>query len=217
MVSSFLRLTAATLLTVTALAAEPLKGRWDAEVTIDFVRIPFTLHFEGEGPSFTAALAIGETRTKASEASFDGTNLRLAFPNPAARFDATLRDGQLTGRAGAPSTGMHPFKAQAFCTCGFVGEAGPAVSGTWTIPTEGWQLVIRRVGDDTFATLTRDGTATGPFAGRYNGAFFELSYFNGQHGAVLELEQRPAGLELTLLEPGALKRKLLAQPADTKP
>lgn len=183
-------------------------GRWDGEVTIQGLKIPFALHFDGTGETYAAALVVGERRIGSTAASFDGQRLRVVFGEPASRWEAELRDGQLKGMAEGEGT-RHPFQASAFCTCGFVGEAGPDVSGSW-VGDHGTRVTIRRVGEDTIATLTRAGSEAGPFLGRYNGAFFELSFFDGVRGAVLELEQRKGGLEATLAEPGVGKRKWLA-------
>jgi hypothetical protein len=205
------RLVAGALAVAAGLCAQSLSERWDAVVTIGGLRVPFILHFEGKGPAFAASLAKGDTRVPADASSFDGKTLRAEFRQPRARIEAVLSDGELKGVFGNEKTAMYPFKASAFCTCGFVGEAGPDISGSWEIREDGWRLLLRRVGEDTIAAIARGANETGPLTGRFNGVFFELSFFDGQQGAVLEIEPRKdGGLDLSLMEPGAAAKKMKA-------
>jgi len=200
------------------LSAQTPAGRWDAHVTIRSLRIPFTMHFDGSGSSFTAFLVTGDTRIRSSSASFDGKTARADFENPTSRMQAVVaEDGSLTGTFGNQKAGMHPFKASAFCTCGLVGEAGPEIMGSWEVSND-WKLSVRRVGEDTFATISRGGAEIGPLSGRFNGSFFELSLFDGNQAAVLEIEPRKDGaLDLSWIEPGVAAQKLKAMPAEKKP
>lgn len=209
--SAFFRLALGIGALAAGLHAEGLNGRWDAVTTIGGVRIPFLLHFDGQGAAFKAAVSRGEARTAAAASSFDGKTLRAAFGETGSRLEATLSDGELKGVFGNEKTGMHAFQAAAFCTCGFVGEAGPDISGSWNVPESGWRLDVKRVGDDTIAAVQRGGGTSGPLLGRFNGVFFELSYFDGREGMVLEIEPRKdGGLDLSWMEPGTKVKKVTA-------
>ena len=112
---------AATLVAASVLCAQTPSGRWDATITIGSLRVPFTMHFEGSGSSFVAFIVTGDTRIRSSTASFDGKTARADFETSASRMQAVVGEGALTGTFGNEKTGMHPLKASAFCTCGFVG------------------------------------------------------------------------------------------------
>jgi len=203
---------AAIFTAITVCAQEP-SGRLAAAITMGTLKVPFTMQFEGKsnGSAFAASILNGDARIRSTAASFDGKSIRIEFGQSGARLEAIVGDGGLKGTFGNEKTGMYPFKASAFCTCGFVGEAGPEIMGSWELPDNGWRLSIRRVGDDTMATLSRDGNEIGPLSGRFNGGFFELSYFDGTRAAVLEIEPRKdGGLDLSWMEPGAATKKVKA-------
>jgi hypothetical protein len=92
-----------------------------------------------------------------------------------------------------------------------MGEAGPEIMGVWELPGDGGRLAIRRVGEDTLATLSRAGEEVGPLSGRFNGGFFELSYYDGTRGTLLEIEPRKdGGLDVAWMEPGVAAKKVKA-------
>ena len=145
------------------------------------------------------------------KASFDGRTALADFESSASRMQAVVGEGGLTGTFGNEKNGMHAFKAAAFCTCGFVGEAGPEIMGSWEVSENNWKLSVRRAGEDTIATISRGGNEIGPLSGRFNGAFFELSFFDGSRAAVLEIEPRKdGGLDLSWIEPGIAVKKVKA-------
>ena len=110
---------------------------------------------------------------------------------------------------------MHPLKASVFCTCGFAGEAGPEIMGSWEVSDNDWKLSARRAGEDTIATISRGANEIGPLSGRFNGSFFELSFFDGNRAALLEIEPRKDGaLDLSWMEPGIAVKKMKAVRAE---
>ncbi len=201
----------AMMLSASCMFAEGLAGRWDAVATVGSLKIPFTLFFDGKGETFSASLVKGQGRIAASSSSFDGQILRAEFGPAGGHLEAVLKDGDLKGVFGSEKTGKHPFQATAFCTCGFVGEAGPDISGVWESREDQWRLSVKRVGEDTVALIARGGKEIGPLVGRFNGTFFELSFFDGHEGGVLEIEpQNDSLLALSWMEPGAPAKKLKA-------
>ena len=105
-----------------------------------------------------------------------------------------------------------PIELNRFCTCGFVGEAGPDISGVWSIDAGG-RLTVERKGDDTFATLRLPGDDRkfGTLSGRFDGVSFTLSHFAGTNAALLDAEPRKDGkLDLNLQLPGEPPRKVVA-------
>jgi hypothetical protein len=208
-------LTMVSLAVACGLAQAP-DGRWDGTITYGTLNVPFIIHFESNGQTLTGSLVNGDTRVSSTEGSFEAGSVRLTFGASGTRLEATLKDGNLKGTYGKGQD-MHPFTAEKFCTCGFVGEAGPDISGTWEVPDSDWRLTIRRKGDDTLATVSRPSGELGPIAGRFDGATFMLHYFDGVRAAVLEIEQRKdGGLDLKFAEPGTEVKKYRAVQATTR-
>src|ERR1044071_6616585 len=128
------RVLLATLFTVIGAWAQAPSGRFDAAITIGSLKIPFTIEFEGSGAGLVGSIVNGDARIRSTAGSADAKTVSLQFEPSGARLAATLADGILNGTFGNAKTGMHAFKATAFCTCSFVGEAGPDVMGTWDAP-----------------------------------------------------------------------------------
>ena len=204
------KLVFAALLTTIFACAEAPAGRWDATIRIGALKVPFKMEFEGNGTAFAGSLVHGDVRIRSTSGSFDGKTARLEFER-SAHLEATLVEKALKGTFGSDKGAMHPFEATEFCTCGFAGEVGPDIMGAWDIPEAGWRLAIRRVGEDTLATLSRGRDDFGPLSGRFDGMSFALSFFDGTQAAVLELEPRKdGGLAALWKEPGAAEKKLQA-------
>jgi len=196
------------MLTIFSLAvicgwAQAPDGRWDGTITYGALKVPFTIHFESNGKTFTGSFVNGDTRVSSTEGSFEAGAVRLTFGTSGTRLEARLVEGELKGAIGSGGQDMHPFTASQFCACGSEGDAGPDISGTWEAPDSSWRLTIRRKGEDTLATVSRPSGELGPLAGRSDGLTFMLHYFDGVRAAVLEIEQRKdGGLDLKFTEPG---------------
>ena len=210
------------MLTMVSLAVacgwgQVLEGRWDGTITYGTLNVPFTIHFESNGKTFTGSFVNGDTRVSSTEGSFEAGAVRLTFGASGTRLEATLADGQLKGAIGSGGQDMHPFTASQFCACGSEGDAGPDISGTWEAPDSSWRLTIRRKGEDTLAIVSRPSGELGPLAGRSDGLTFMLHYFDGVRAAVLEIEQRKdGGLDLKFKEPGTDVKKYRAVQATTR-
>jgi len=192
-------------------------GRWDGTITYGALNVPFTIHFESNGKTFTGSFVNGDTRVSSTEGSFDAGAVRLTFGTSGTRLEARLVEGELKGAIGSGGQDMHPFTASQFCACGSEGDAGPDISGTWEAPDSIWRLTIRRKGEDTLATVSRPSGELGPLAGRSDGLTFMLHYFDGVRAAVLEIEQRKdGGLDLKFTESGTDVKKYRAVPATTR-
>jgi len=180
--------------------AQTLTGRWDGTIAIDQMKIPFSMHFEMTGQSVKGSFYKGEQRVASTAGSFDGTVLRLTFAQFGRELNAKLVDGMLKG-----SYGSHPLEASAYCTCSYEGEAGADISGEWD--AQSTPLIIRRKGEDTYATIG----SMGPHTGRFDGLQFTLNHFDGDKASVLELTpQKDGSLEVVWKQPGEAARKLRA-------
>lgn len=206
-----IRLIWAVLLVASATWAQELAGRWDGTVAYADLRVPFRIHFEGHGSEMIGTFINGDTHVRSTSGTFTNGRLQLSFDNASTRLTATIADGELKGEYGGPKQGMNSITANAFCSCGFEGEAGPDISGTWEVKDLQLSLSIQRKGEDTFATLSRADGTLGPLAGRSDGLAFTLHYFDGERAAVLEIEPRKDGnLDVVLKEPGERPKKGMA-------
>jgi hypothetical protein len=207
------RLPAIQLLLVFSAFAETPNGRWDGTVTLSGLPIPFRIYFDGTGKGLSGVLANGDARTASKSGSVEDGMIRLDFGIPGGHLEGKLSDGALVGTYTAKGVAS-PFKAVAYCTCATEGEAGPPIAGEWELPAMSGRLTVRREGDDTLATLTQPDGGIGPMAGRFNGAFFELAYFDGERGAILELEPRKdGGMDAVWKVPGKEAKMSRATPS----
>ena len=197
--------------------AQAPDGRWDGTITYGTLKVPFIIHFEPNGKTLTGSFVNGDTRISSTEGSFEAGSVRLTFGSSGTRLEAILEDGQLKGTYGSDGQDLHPFTASKYCSCGFEGEAGPDISGTWRMPDSSWRLTIRRKGEDTLAIVTRPGGELGPLVGRFDGLIFTLHYFDGVRAALIEIEQRKDGdLDLKFTESGTDVKKYRAVQATTR-
>jgi hypothetical protein len=176
--------------------AQAPSGRWDGSAEYGALKVPFTIHFEGSGNAMRGSLVNGDKRVSSTSGSFEDGMLRLTFDR--AKVQAKLDGGQLTGSFVSARRTI-PFTATAYCTCGVEGEAGPDVAGTWAVDDAWWRFAIKRAGDDTIVS----GLELGPLGGRFDGIAFQLHYFDGVRGALLELEPKDGGMAMVWKVPDA--------------
>jgi len=205
----YLRLFPAILLAAVSSSAQAPAGRWDGTVQFGSLKVPFRIDFESNANTFKGSLVNGDANVPSTSGSFSDGKVLLAFDRSGAKLEASLADGELKGSINSAS-GTHPFTASRFCTCGFEGEAGPDITGSWEVPNASWRLQIRRIGEDTLATITHsDSEEPGPLSGRFDGIVFSLRYFDGNRAAMLEIEpNKSGGLDLVYTEPGKDAKKL---------
>jgi hypothetical protein len=114
--------------------------------------------------------------------------VRLPF-SKGGSIEARLDGGSMKGHFITSQGAKHALEAGRYCTCGFEGEAGPDVSGDWTIDGGKGRLSVQRKGEETFVRLNGSGPV---LAGRFDGAVFTLAYFNGDPANAAWLEMEPA-------------------------
>ena len=114
--------------------AQPPAGRWEATFTVQALKVPVTMNFEGAGQSFTGSLVFGDFRLRSTSGSIEGDKVHLEFEKSGVRLEAKLADRMLEGTFGSTKGGMHPFIASAWCSCAVEGEAGPEITGAWKLP-----------------------------------------------------------------------------------
>lgn len=206
------RIVLATLALASCGWTQAPQGRWDGTIQFDkSFKVPFTLFFEGSAANLSGFLANGEARVKSSSGELSGTTLRLQFQPSGLEVEGTLTNGQLNGTMRTAKYGELRFTAAAYCTCSFDGEAGPDVAGSWQAQDAGWRIVLRRMGEDTFADVSTPSATIGPLSGRFDGVSFNLRYFDGTRAAWLEMEpSKDGGLDLLWKSPEDGSKKLKA-------
>jgi len=178
---------------VTSSAAEPQTvERWDGTVTFGKLKLPFSMQFRVDGATATAVfrnLGEGTLPNAAASGSVARETVRLDFKASGAIIEARLDGGSLKGHFITSQGVRHVLEAGRYCTCGFEGEAGPDISGEWSLDGGKRRLTVQRKGEETFARLNNSGPA---LAGRFDGAVFTLAYFNGDPANAGWLEMEPA-------------------------
>jgi hypothetical protein len=196
------------VLAVIAFAQTP--QRWDGMITISEMQIPIRLMLSGEPSAMEARFANGNNQSAPLKGQLRGKQLELS--GEGAKLSLTLDTDTLEGTYSARRISNAKLTASKYCACAYEGEAGPDISGDWTFP-DGFQLRIRRQGEDTLATLLHSGSELGPLAGRFDGASFILNFFDGNRAAIVELTPAKDGsLDAVLKQPGAtpIKQKAVA-------
>ncbi len=197
--------------TVSGFAQTANNDRWDGTIVFGDLKLPFSMQLKiKDGKAAAAFTNLGEVAAPVASTSGTATEdaVKLRFEALHAILEGNLDGGSLKGVYRIEDTVLK-VDAGRFCTCGFQGEAGPEISGVWTIDGGG-KLTIRRTGEDTIGVLTTGaGTETPALAGRFDGAVFTLSYFDGDpsRAAWLEIEPSKDGkaLDISFRQPGKEK------------
>jgi hypothetical protein len=190
--------------------------RWDGVIAYGTLKVPFSMQIDFDGTSVSAVFTAGDERVESTSGTLSGDDVRIKFDSLGTVLVAVQNGGSMKGtytRTSDPQKNL-PIELNRFCTCGFVGEAGPDISGVWSIDAgAGGKLTVERKGDDTFATLrlAGDDRQFGTLSGRFDGVSFTLSHFAGTNAALLDAEPRKDGkLVLNFQLPGESAKKVVA-------
>src|SRR5258707_3234288 len=136
------------LLTLSAIAQNPLAGTWVGSATVHGQQVPVRLSITGRGNDLHAALLNGPEKSPASSAVFTGNHLVVTFNYYAKTLDATLADGRLTGSFGTAAT-RYSVTLNSRDTGASNGEShGQDINGDWEIAVKSakgesaWQLRV---------------------------------------------------------------------------
>lgn len=177
-----------------AIAGENITGRWDAEVAIRGVEVPFWLEFSGSGTAFSGSLFNGEIPITPTSASLASDTATLRFDQLPMTLTATLKDGKLEGRIEGKSVdkGGSSFEAVRHVD-GRAASGAPQIGGVWEIAHEtakgekAWRFVVRQSGAEVSAAILRVDGDTGALTGRWRDGKFVVSHFDGTRPAVMEI------------------------------
>jgi hypothetical protein len=205
------------LASVAAAQTQPASGRWDGSITIDDLKLPFSIDLDLNPDAVSGTFVNGAEKVRSTAGTFKDGILRLTFQQHGTGLEASIVNGRLSGTYGGVDFGRYAVDAGPFCTCAVVGEAGPDISGTWTLHGQTpeisatGRLEIERRGNDTVARILDPEDTNGELTGLFDGLAFLLHHFDGARASRLELEPRPNGtLEGLLKERGRPSKKFYA-------
>jgi thiol-disulfide isomerase/thioredoxin len=195
------------LVFVSTAAAQGLTGRWDGTAQIsDTLTVPVHLEISGSGDHVEGTFINGGQRSPSTEGQVSGNFLTLKYAQFDLTFQATLKDGVLTGTYSKNGGGFsYPLELKPRVKLKASAVKAPDISGVWIIPTESakgehaFRLVVKQTGPDVSATILRVDGDTGTLSGTYSDGKFVLSHFGDVRASVLEITPAADGsLDLTL-------------------
>ena len=194
--------------------AQSLAGRWDANVQVSGMNIPFRFELSGDGANVKGSFFNGDERITSTSGRFENGTLLLNWDDHASTLQATLHDGVLEGkylRAGRDEKSNYPFSAKRYTPPPAYKGDVPSIAGMWLIPTDSskgekaWRFIVRQTGPEVSAAVLRIDGDTGALTGIYKDGKFLLSHFDSARPMVLEVAPQKDGT-LQLLENGKTQR-----------
>lgn len=198
-----------------AVRAEALTGRWQAEAAVGGAQIPFRLDLVRRGEVVTATFFDGRRpANRSSSGQFKDGRLHLIFGSYAATLDATVHGGALDGAyvTSSRSIPIHAVRGAEPASL----NAGPDIHGEWIVPSPShkgeaaWRMIVRQADGLTEAAILRVDGDTGTLSGTWTGGAFRLSHFAGERPALLEATPQPDGSLKLLLTDGSGRQELRA-------
>jgi thiol-disulfide isomerase/thioredoxin len=200
-------------------SAAAVDGRWDANITVNGVVIPFRLDISGDGATLKGTLYNGDDKEFTTKASFQNGTLLLNQEHYLTRITATLKDGQLTGTVhlhggggGEPGPEGNAFQAKRHVEKAAPAADAPNIAGNWIVPFESgkgekaWRFIVKQSGADVTAAILRVDGDTGALTGTFHDGKWALSHFDGQRPYLLEVTPAKDG-SLALVQKGGGPRQ----------
>jgi peroxiredoxin len=174
-----------------------LNGLWSATVTVNDREIPFRMGFSTQD-GVHSWFFNGDERVPSTSGSFESGRLVLRFDHYAARLEAQLANGELTGTYGREGR-VYPFHAVAYQPSTASTEKAPNIAGLWDVEVESakgekaWHLIVHQNGSEVSAAILRVDGDTGLLTGGYRDGQFTLSHFSGARPSLVILTLEPDG------------------------
>ena len=178
-----------------------LAGRWDAQVVVRDVAIPFPFEIVVTDSMLEGSFLNGDLKITSTASRFENGTLTLRFEQYAAQLDATYTDGVLEGQYVRGSRAPYPFRATRATPTSAAHVDAPSIAGVWRIATtsskgeKAWRFIVRQDGADVSGAILRVDGDTGNLTGSYRDGTFVMSHFSGA---------RPLRMEVTLESDGSL-------------
>ncbi len=208
-----------------------LAGRWDAQVVVNELEIPFPFEIAGEGSTLEGSFFNGELKITSTSSRLENGTLTLRFEQYGSQIEATYKDGVLEGQYVRGSRTPNPFRATRADTTPIATGAAPSIDGVWRIPTtsrkgeNAWRFIVRQDGAEVEGAILRVDGDTGNLTGSYRDGTFVMSHFSGSRPLLLEvtlnddgsltlLRNRDSDSTLTAVREGSAAAKTIAEPTD---
>ena len=180
-----------------------LAGRWDAQVVVNELEIPFPFEIVETDSTLEASFFNGDLEITSTGSSVEDGTLTFRFDQYGAQLAAAYQDGVLEGEYVRGSRAPYPFRATRAAATPAPAPAGdaPSIAGVWRIPTvsrkgeKAWRFIVRQDGANVAGAILRVDGDTGNLMGSYRDGKFVMSHFSGA---------RPMLLEVTVNDDGSL-------------
>ncbi|HLH38073.1 MAG TPA: TlpA disulfide reductase family protein [Bryobacteraceae bacterium] len=179
-----------------ALFAQSIDGIWQATVDVKGLEVPFRIEFQNSASGIEGSLFNGDERFISTSGQFQNGSLMLAWDYMAAKLEAKLVGGELSGTFLRPNKVVYAFHATRGVKTSEPSPV-PSIGGLWTLEgvhsdkgESAWQFIVRQNGASASAAILRIDGDTGTLTGSYKNGEFVLSHFSGMRPALVEV--RPA-------------------------
>jgi hypothetical protein len=192
-----------------ALAQNPVAGRWDAVVVVGAAEIPFRFEIAGDGDSVRGFFFEDDQRIASTSGKFADGNLELRYEFLNATLTVKLDGQNLSGsyRYNRKNGREYAFRATRSSTPAKTSASGPKVSGDWEMKLVGedhsattdprtalsWKLYLREFGSGVLGSILRVDGDTGALTGGWRGDTLVLSHFVGERPVLLEAKLQSDG------------------------
>ena len=207
------------------LAAQSIDGLWQATVDVKGLEVPFRIEFQDSVKGVKASLFNGDERFTSTSGQFSNGSLSLVWDYMAAKLDAKLVGGELSGTFVRPNNATYAFHAVRPARTPDPISV-PSIDGLWTLEgvhsekgETAWQFIVKQNGANVSAAILRIDGDTGTLTGSYKNGEFVLSHFSGMRPALVEVRASQDGsLKLILNHhqemTGVRPEKATAKPDD---
>jgi thiol-disulfide isomerase/thioredoxin len=178
----------------TQASADSPDGVWIGYAQQNGQQVPFRLEISGTGDQVTGTLINGEQKSPSSSGSYADGRLVLHFDYYANIFDATVKDGALTGVFGRTGR-LLPITGRLNDALPAPSAGAPDIAGVWEVGVQqgtkgehAWKLQVRQSGAKVTAVIQRIDGDTGNLYGVWRDGQFAVSHFTaaGPSYAVLK-------------------------------
>lgn len=191
------------LLALAPLAAQTTPaGLWDAAVTVDTLKVPFRMEFEGQADALKGALLDGDSRIWSTKGSLEGGKLHLRWDyfdsDLTAEWKGGVWQGEYVRRTRAGFV-RRPFEARPYEPAADPGNASTSLAGHWILKTASasranvMEAIFRQSGAEVTGTIQRVDGDFGVLSGKIAQKRAILSHFDGIRATLIDVSIEPDG------------------------
>lgn len=177
-------------------------GLWEASVSVDPLKVPFRMEFQGSAENLKGALLDGDSRIWSTKGSMEGDKLHLRWDFFDSDLTAEWKDGAWQGeyvrrtRAGLVK---RAFEARPYHAAANPGKAEASLAGHWILKASSasrgsvMEAIFRQSGAEVTGTVQRIDGDFGVLGGRIAERHAVLSHFDGIRATLVEVSIEPDG------------------------